>query len=245
MTAKKKSIADLPPGWELPEEILQRLGSRAGKQRVIAEADNILVILHKPPLKDENHRESFFLWRDAAGQWNASERGTGLAALSEFLENYERIEESLEREYESAQTSSDFFDLLEKIAPIQRSSTNLANALQSARETAGKELIDYRDKAEELSRNFELLYTDSKNGLDYAVAKKTEEQSELQSKAVLASHKLNMIIALFLPITAAASLLGMNVPHGLEESPRWIYFTIVFICAVLGLFVRHLVQKKE
>jgi len=242
---KTKLKSGVPPGWKLPEEIVNRLGSKAGKQRVIAEKGHILIILHKPPLKHESHRESIFFWRDDQGKWAASERGGGLAALTDFLESYSRVEESLEEDYENGENSKDFFDLLEKITPIQRSAKNMSSALQSARDLAGEELIDYRDKAEELSRGFELLYIDSKNGLDYAVAKKTEEQSELQRKALLAGHRLNMIIALFLPITAGASLLGMNIPHGLEKSPSWVYLSIVFICAVLGLFVRFLVSRRE
>lgn len=245
MNSKNNHISKVPPGWELPDEIVNRLGSKAGKQRVIAEKNHILIILHKPPLKHENHRESIFFWRDPQGNWSASERGNGLSALTDFLDNYSRIEESLEEGYENSESSKDFFDLLEQIAPIQRSVKNMSNTLQSARDLAGEELIDFRDIAEELSRNFELLYIDSKNGLDYAVGKKTEEQSELQREALLASHRLNMIIALFLPITAAASLLGMNIPHGLEKSSNWVYFSIVITCAVLGLFVRYLVSRKE
>lgn len=245
MNSKTKIISDVPSGWKLPDEIVRRLGSKSGKQRVIAENNHILIILHKPPLKHESHRESLLFWRDPNGQWSASERGNGLAVMSDFLENYSRIEESLEEDYEKAENSKEFFNLLEKIAPVHRSVKNMSNTLQSARELVGKEMIDYRDKAEELNRNFELLYIDSKNGLDYAVAKKTEEQSELQRKALLAGHRLNMIIALFLPITAAASLLGMNIPHGLEKSPTWVYFSIVATCAILGLFVRYLVSRKE
>lgn len=245
MNSRSKTVSELPPGWKLPDKIVRRLGSKAGKQRVIAEENHILIILHKPPLKNESHRESIFFWCDPSGKWSASERGDGLAALTGFLDNYSRIEESLEESYENAENSKDFFDLLEKLAPIQRSVKNMSNVLQSARELAGEDLIDYRDKADELSRNFELLYIDNKNGLDYAVAKKTEEQSELQRKALLAGHRLNMIIALFLPITAAASLLGMNIPHGLEKSPIWVYFSIVITCGILGIFVRYLVSRKE
>ena len=245
MNSKVNAIPGLPPGWKLPNEIVRRLGSKAGKQRVIAENSHVLIILHKAPLKHESHRESIFLWRDPKGKWSASEGGHGLSALSYFLENYSRIEESLEESYEKAENSKEFFDLLEKLAPVQRSVKNASKTLQAAREFAGEELIDYRDKAEELSRNFELLYGDSKNGLDYAVAKKTEEQSELQRKALVASHRLNIIIALFLPITAAASLLGMNIPHGLEKSPSWVYFAIVATCGILGLIVRYLVLKNE
>ncbi len=236
--------SEIPPGWKLPEEIVRRLGARAGKQRVIAEEGQVLLILHKPPLKHETHRESVFFWKNAAGLWDASERGNGLTALNEYLDNYARIEDALEDDYEKAVSARDFFDLLERIAPVQRAVKNMSKALQVAREIVGKELIDYRDKAEELNRNIELLYIDSKNALDYAIAKRAEEQSEMQREALIAGHRLNIIMALFLPMTAVASLLGMNIPHGLEKSQTWVFILIVAVCSILGLLMRSLVLKK-
>ncbi|PCK07579.1 MAG: hypothetical protein COA42_13610 [Alteromonadaceae bacterium] len=235
---------EIPPGWKLPKEIVRRLGSRAGKQRVIAERGHILLVLHKPPLKNESHRKSVFFWRNAEGVWGSSERGAGLTGLDEYLDNYERIEDALDEAYEKAVNARDFFDLLEQLAPVQRSVQNMSKALQAAREVAGEVFIDSRDKAEELSRNIELLYIDSKNGLDYAMAKRAEEQAEMQKKALTAGHRLNIIMALFLPITAVASLLGMNIPHGLEKSESWVFFAILGVCGLLGVFMRFLVLKK-
>lgn len=242
---KRSSVSDIPSGWKLPEEIIQRLGTRAGRQRVIAESDHVLLILHKPPEKDEKHRKSALFWRSPDGKWTSNEKGNELGALGQFLKRYAKLEDDLEEEYDEAQASIDYFELLERLAPIQRSVKNMCNTLQVAREVVGGEMIDFRDRAEELNRSFELLYTDCKNGLDYAIARKTEEQSELQRKALLAGHRLNMIMALFLPITAAASLLGMNVPHGLEEAPLWVYFTIVFVCSILGIIFKHIVTREK
>ena len=202
-------------------------------------------MLHKAPLKHETHRESVYFWRNDKGVWSATERGSGLTALDEFLDNYERIEDALDDQYEKASNARDFFDLLEKIAPIQRAVKNTSKALQNAREVIGEEFIDSRDKAEELYRNIDLLYTDSKNGLDYAIAKRAEEQAEMQKQALTAGHRLNIIMALFLPITAVASLLGMNIPHGLEKSQSWVFFAIVGVCSLLGIFMRSLVLKKS
>jgi hypothetical protein len=235
---------ELPPGWKLPDEITRRVGSSTGKQRIIAENDHVLIVLHKAPLKHENRRESLFLWRNPEGSWEASERGGGLAALDDYLENYSNIEETLDDSYEKAVDAANFFSLLERIAPVQRALKNMSKTLQDARQIVGEELIDHRDKADELHRNIELLYIDSKNGLDYAIAKKAEEQSEMQRQALVAGHRLNIIMALFLPITAMASLLGMNIPHGLEKSPSWVFVAIIAICTLLGLFMRSWVLKS-
>ncbi|NQY66029.1 MAG: hypothetical protein HRT38_20580 [Alteromonadaceae bacterium] len=235
---------EIPPGWKLPVEITCRLGSSSGRQRIIAENDHILIVLHKVPKEHESHRESVFFWCDPEGSWNTSAQGNGLRALDEYLEDYSKMEEVLDESYEKAVVAGDFFKLLEKIAPVQRAVKNMCKTLQDARQIVGEDLIDYRDKAEELHRNIELLYIDSKNGLDYAIAKKAEEQSELQRQTLKAGHRLNTIMALFLPITAAASLLGMNITHGLEKAETWVFGAIVGVCSVLGLLMRSWVIKK-
>jgi Mg2+ and Co2+ transporter CorA len=236
---------NIPSNWKLPEVITNRLGSSAGKQRVIAEDGHILVVLHKIPGKDDNHRETLFLWRDTQNQWHSSERGNGLGVLTEHLDKYSKLEEKLDQQYEEAAVSGDYFDLLEMLAPVQRTIKNTSTTLQTAREIAGSEIIDYRDRAEELQRSFDLLYIDCKNGLEYAIAKKAEEQSELQKQALNVGHRLNIIMALFLPVTAAASLLGMNVPHGLETSSPWVFASIVGFFGILGLLMKSWVTKKS
>ena len=236
---------EIPNNWSLPELITSRLGTISGKQRVIAEDGHILIVLHKIPGKNQSHRKSLFLWRDADKQWHSSERGNGIHVLNEHLEQYATLDEKLDLQYEEAINAADYFDLLETLTPIQRTIKNTSATLQAAREIAGAELIDFRDKADVMQRNFELLYTDCKNGLDYAVAKKAEEQSELQKPALLVGHRLNIIMALFLPVTAAASLLGMNVPHGLESSSPWVFASIVGIFGVLGLLMKAWVSKKS
>ena len=245
-TRKPKRVKniEIPRGWKLPEEITHRLGSRTGKQRVISENNHVLIVLHKAPLKHDTHRKSLFLWRNDKDIWAASDQGSGFAALGEYLKTYAKLEESLDDEYEKAVNAKDFFNLLEEIAPILRAIKNTYSTLQTAREIAGEALIDARDKAEELHRNIELLYIDSKNGLDYAIAKKTEEQSELQREALVAGHRLNIIMALFFPITAVASLLGMNVPHGLENAPPWVFVSILAICIMFGIALGFMVLRK-
>lgn len=235
----------IPGNWALPDVITNRLGSSAGKQRVIAEDGHILVVLHKVPGKDDSHREILFLWRNAENQWHSTERGNGLSTLTDHLDKYSILEEKLDQQYENATASSDYFDLLEILAPVLRTIKNSCTTLQTAREIAGSEVIDYRDKAEELQRSFDLLYIDCKNGLEYAIAKKAEEQSELQKQAIHVGHRLNIIMALFLPVTAAASLLGMNVPHGLETSSPWVFAGIVGFFGLLGLLMKSWVTKKS
>jgi Mg2+ and Co2+ transporter CorA len=240
-----KHNKNIPHTWALPEVITGRLGSSAGKQRVIAEDGHVLIVLHKIPGKDDNRRETLFLWRDNENQWYSSERGNGLEVLNDHLNKYAKLEEKLDQQYENATVSGDYFDLLEILAPVQRTIKNSSTTLQTAREIVGKEIIDYRDRAEELTRSFDLLYVDCKNGLEYAIAKKAEEQSELQKQALQVGHRLNIIMALFLPVTAAASLLGMNIPHGLETSSPWVFGGVVGFFGLLGILMKAWVTKRS
>jgi hypothetical protein len=239
-----KKNADIPNNWKLPDAIVARLGKKAGKQRVIAEQSHTLVVLHKAPKKNEHHRESVFLWLDDKAVWSSSERGNGLAILDDYLQQYAKAEAALDKKYEQAHCAADYFDLLENVSPLQRAAKNMTHTLQSAREHVGSEMIDYRDRAEEILRNIDLLYVDCKNALEYSVAKKAEEQSLLNKKALVVSHRLNIIMALFLPITAVASLLGMNLTHGLESKNPLVFGSVVAISIVLGLVMKFWVSRK-
>jgi hypothetical protein len=65
--------------------------------------------------------------------------------------------------------------------------------LQEARDGVGddKDLISLRDRAYELEREAELLDGDAKNGLDFCVARRAEEQAESSARIEKASHRLN------------------------------------------------------
>ena len=54
-----------------------------------------------------------------------------------------------------------------------------------------------------------------------------------------AAHRLNMIAAVFLPVTAVAGLLGMNLRHGLEDWPAPTTFWLtVGLCFLFGLWIK-------
>jgi hypothetical protein len=95
--------------------------------------------------------------------------------------------------------------------------------LQAAREAIreDRDIIDLRDWAYQVERGFALLYTDSKNALDYSIAKRAEEEAKLSRQAVQTGHRLNILAAIFFPLTAIASLFGMNIRSGLEDFPIW------------------------
>ena len=121
-------------------------------------------------------------------------------------------------------------------------------ALQQAREAfpVDRNILVARDQAGELERAVELLHADAKNGLEYMVARQAEEQAENSEQLLKAGHKLNMLIAIFLPLTALGSAFGMNFRHGLEgvTSPLLFWGTLL-VGIMLGFFVKALLDTPS
>jgi hypothetical protein len=59
------------------------------------------------------------------------------------------------------------------------------------------------------------------------------------AEAAEAAQRLNLLVALFLPLTAVASVFGMNLPSGLESAaaPLLVWFVLVAE-VVVGLLLR-------
>ena len=56
---------------------------------------------------------------------------------------------------------------------------------------------------------------------------------------VHASHRLNLLAALFFPVTAVGSILGIQIANGLEKVyPPYTFWAIVAASILLGLIVR-------
>ena len=148
---------------------------------------------------------------------------------------------------ESAVTASDYFAVLEGIAPLDRATSNLAATLQSAREAfpEAHELISLRDEASDVERAAELLQKGAKNALDFHIARQNEEQSRLAFEAARAGNRLNVIAAIFLPLTAITGVFGMNLPSGLENSPPALFWTVFALATAFGLILSALVSRSK
>ncbi|HEY0137312.1 MAG TPA: hypothetical protein VGB85_24685, partial [Nannocystis sp.] len=102
-----------------------------------------------------------------------------------------------------------------------------------------RNLITVRDLAGDAERSFELLHAHTQEGLEYTIARRAEEQSRDAQHMLEAAHRLNMIAAVFLPVTAVATLLGMNLRHGLEDWPAPLTFWVTLVlCFVMGLWIK-------
>ena len=208
----------LPGTWKVPELFHARLGEQAGRQRMMSADGHLLIVLHKIPQPGNPDRESILFWRDTAGGWKSTGSGAGLAELRGLLEDFTKHVDKLEDRMQASPNSKNYFEILQTTGPLLRTVRNMHTALQQAREAfpVDRNILVARDQAGELERAVELLHADAKNGLEYMVARQAEEQAENSEQLLKAGHKLNMLIAIFLPLTALGSAFGMNFRHGLE-----------------------------
>ena len=238
----------LPATWKLPETFHARLGEQAGRQRAMLAEGHLLIILHKIPEPGMTEREPLLFWRDPGGNWKTTGSGAGLAELTGHLNHLNGVADRLEEQLLQPANSSNYFDVLQKSGPLLRLARNMHRALQEAREAvpAERNLINARDRAGELERALELLHADAKNGLEYMIARRAEEQAKASQEIARAGHRLNLLIAIFLPITAIASIFGMNLRHGLEEiTTPLLFWGVLIVGLALGWIVKVGVDSKR
>ena len=237
-----------PLNWTLPAEIEERLGeSTYGRQRVIAEAGHLLIILHAPPTSDTLEREAVLFLRKPDGTYLVNGRDNGTHKLRGLIADYRAQWEKCDKAYDTADSPEALLALLEILAPLNRSSTNLANTLQEARdlEKSDKFLIGVRDESYDISRAFELLTSDAKLKLDYRIAKNSEAQASRAQVMIAAQHRLNVLAAITFPIMAVATVLGMNLTHGLENRSPAVFIGILLLGVAIGLVVKRWIDSAR
>lgn len=241
----KPDTHPLPKLWQIPDSIRKRLGRDAGPQRAMYEDGHLLIILHQLPGPDDHERKPALFWRNPEGQWKTSLDGTGLPALAGHLKTFDDKLLELESAENSAASATEYHTVLERLAPVLRSSRGLHRALQQAREMLKdeRELINLRDQAAGVERNAELLLQDAQFGLNFTAARQAESQAATARQMAAAAHRLNLLAALFLPLTALASLFGMNVSSGMADRPANFWF-ICFGGFALGLCVMAFLGRK-
>jgi Mg2+ and Co2+ transporter CorA len=237
----------IPDQWGVPERFKQRLGSSAGRQRAMADAGHLLLILHELPTPDDTERVARLFWRAPSGDWKATgAKGNGLTALKQHLERYHNRIEELDDEIDSATTADQLYHVLRHASPLARAARYMHRALQEAREAVdNREIILLRDIAGDVERISELVLSDAKNALDYLEAKAAEEQTRLAQRATDAQHRLNLIAALFLPVTAVGAVLGMNLTNGFEQQGPLTFWLVSAAAFATGFLVRASVTRRD
>lgn len=236
----------LPGGWELPQKIMQRFGQKgAGRQRAMVADGHLLLVLHTVPDPKTDDREPMFFWRKPTGEWAFSGKGDGLNGLRKHVQTYEEAAQKMDEAYKNADSAEDYFKILDDLVPLFHSARNLHATLQDAREGVpeDRDMIDLRDAAYEIERDLDLLHSDSKNALDFSMAKQAEEQALIGMQELKSAKRLNMLAAIFFPLTAIAGVFGMNLPHGFEQAPIAAFWSVFVFGILLGIFTCKWVTK--
>ena len=102
-----------------------------------------------------------------------------------------------------------------------------------------------RDRAYTIERNAELLFQETKIGLDFRLAKQAEAQSRATQHMVVAAHRLNMLAAFFFPIATLTTIFGVNLRHGYEEQyvPS-LFLLMVVVGLLLGFLLSLFVARR-
>ncbi|MCH2174448.1 MAG: CorA family divalent cation transporter [Lentisphaeria bacterium] len=239
---------NLPISWKLPVGIKQHLGGGAGKQRVIHSDGQILMILHKLPEIGKNSRVGVLFFKDEKGQWNSDQKQSPEHAMKRLIKEYNSAILNLEEGADHAHTAQDYFDIQHQLVPICRAVRNLKATMLKAHDLAPEcEFItQYLDDAEDLDRISDILRIDVRNAADYSMAKQAEEQSRKSDEISLSAHKLNMLVATFLPVTAIAAIFGMNLKTGLEHFNSPFLFWGLMLCSMaIGFIVKGFLTPKN
>ena len=108
-----------------------------------------------------------------------------------------------------------------------------------------RDIIVARDAAGDIERAFELLQADAKNGLDFTAAQKAELQSQRSYEMAQSAHRLNILAALFFPVTAISSIFGMNFSSGLESiHGTWLFWGIIGSGFLSGALLTQVIAQK-
>jgi len=237
----------IPSIWQLPDEFRRRLGTTVGRQRLMVHEEQLLLVAHDVPEASERRRRGLLFWRDADKQWHASNGDPGEVALSILVEKYSKRLEQFDAAEVAALKSTEYLPLLEGLTPLGRSARNLYELLAEARRAVPdcRELIDARDAAYEMSRNAELLYQDAKNAMDIAIIRQAEEQAKSSEQMSVASHRLNLMAAIFFPLATLGGIFGTTLTDGWSWSQTAAPFILFLIVGLIsGAILVGFVGKK-
>lgn len=107
-----------------------------------------------------------------------------------------------------------------------------------------RDLILCRDRAYDIERAAELLYNEAKNALDFAIARRSEEQAAHSLRMALSAHRLNLLVAFFFPIATLSAVFGVNLAHGYEQQFAPLPFLGVLLLGLgSGLLLKSFVTR--
>jgi Mg2+ and Co2+ transporter CorA len=239
-------IAYLPEKIKIVPEIVEQLSERAGCQRcVLGNQGELLLVVHEVPESNVPERKALFFYRDISSVWHSGESENGIKDFYALLDRFTKAIDKHEAVMDDADTAREIFDILRHAGPLARSTRNLYLALEDVNTRKGindKNLRSLRDRALELERAAELLYSDAKMALEFYRAERAEEQANLSEKLAKLSFRLNLLAGFFLPLVALGGLMGMNVD--LPVFVQKAFWLIVCLGLMIGAFLLWLIGRK-
>ena len=210
------------------------------------EEGHLLLILHTvPSASDDEMRTAALFWCNPEGKWKSASEPGGLAALEEHLKAYSEKIHGLDTEVEKATGPKEYFEVMQEVQPVLRSTRHLLEVLQGARQARKDEaaLIGFRDKAAGLERGADLVAGDAKAGMDFSMAKSAQEQSEATHRSNIEASRLNRLVAFFFPLATLVSFFSMSdAGLVLGTASNWV---VVALGIVFGAIVLFLVTRGK
>jgi len=239
---------NLPDDWQVPTVFRQRLGTQSGRQRIMEADGHLLVILHGPPTPENVERDGRFFWRSPNGDWRSTIDGKGIDSLTNHLNDFQNAIVRCEKMEDAAEEAREYFDVLRNTTPLQRTSRHLAEVLQDARKACpvDRDLINIRDRAANIERAADLLASDAKNAMDFAIARQAERQAASSQRMSISAHKLNLFVAFFFPVATLCAIFSTTFRSGLEDYPApWPLLGVLAIGVVLGMVLTIIVNSNR
>jgi len=227
----------LPDSWDLPVEIASRIGDTVGPQRAMIHDGHLLLLLHGVPEPDNSERKPVLIWRTPGGDWRwnlGPESGPDL--IGRHLRTFHEAVCALEKRSETAHDAATWFDLIKASTPMHRTTRHMRAALQRARETMPdvRLLILARDESIELERAAELVHEEAEQGLRFAQTRQAEQMNRT-------SHRLNLMVAICLPTTAAAGVMSIDA-LALRSEMAWL---VLGATAALGILLAIGIARRH
>lgn len=246
----------VPADWDLPPELREQVGEFASRQRDLQSGGHLLLVFHQPPVGGVPERRSIILWRAPDGKWKSlREEGPeraivevdAIAAMQQLLRDYDARVDELEAQFAKASGARDLFLVLRETIPVKRALRNMVGPLGSARERlpAVRELLIWREVAHGTERAADLLNEEVRAALDSTIAEEAEVQSQANLEMARAAHRLNSLVALFLPLTAFGAAFGMNVASGLEDVQPWLFWFLLVSGIGAGFLLRMFIDRNS
>lgn len=232
----------IPKTWDLPESIRKRLGETVGKQRLMNEDGHLLLLLHQVPrAEDDEVRTAVLVWRNPAGEWKSAPLAGGLGGLEAHLASYRTAIHEVDTDVEAAKSARQYFEVMRRVNPLQRSARNMSLVLQETRQALPDEtrVISLRDQAVDLERGIDLVASDAKAGMDFTLAEAASNQAHAAEVANREARRLNRLAAFFFPLATLVAVFGMSPPKEVYQSEG--FWAVLLSGVLLGFVVYSLV----